>query len=158
MSRKPRDELAELAIGAAEEVYLGTAIGAAAGGLVAGVPMILPGAVTLGGAVGIRMLAGGAGNAVSQLANNWGKPCASFNYGSLIGSTLGGYPSGLRAAGIAQAGLPTTGMAGFAQRAIAGISGTGTAAISGIIGTSLGDTSASGSSCCAPNTCCASQQ
>jgi RHS repeat-associated protein len=145
-------------------VWTGVAIGAAAGGAVAVAPTVLPALAGLGGMVVIRVVAGGVGNAASQLLNLQSNPCASFNYGSFIASAAGGYVSGLRAAGVAQAGLPTTGMAGFAQRAIAGISGTGTATTIGIIGTSLGNpanatgSGLSGSSCCPPNACCSPQR
>jgi RHS repeat-associated protein len=145
-------------------ILMGVAIGAATGGAVAVAPTVLPGLAGLGGIVTIRVVAGGLGNATSQFLNVRSNPCASFNYGSFFASAAGGYVSGLRAAGVAQAGLPTTGMGAFVQRAIAGISGTGTATTIGVIGTSLGNqanasgTSASGSSCCVPNACCPSQR
>lgn len=126
------------ALGAAAtggNVWRGAGIGALSGAVVGGTGVWIGASIV--GQMYLRFGVGAISNAVGQMQNLG--PCFSgFNWGSFLGSSLGGAAGGFLSPGAW--GAPFSGRLGtqIIQRAIAGIPGAGVSGTSGIVGTQLG--------------------
>ena len=120
-------------------VVKGTVFGAVSGAFLGAVGPVIVGSVAAN--VLVRVGAGAVGNALGQLQNVHDSCYPGFNWGSFIGSAVGGGLSGVLSPG--GWGTPFTGpfAAQVGQRALSGIPAASVSSTAAIVGTKIGEPS-----------------
>lgn len=120
-------------------VWKGAFFGATVGAVVGAAAPVVAGSVL--GNVALRAAIGGIGNAVGQM-QNVGNPClAGPNWGSFLGSIVGGGLSGVVAPGGWGSSFSGSFGSQLVQRALSGMPGMSLSSTAGIVGTASGNLS-----------------